>query len=80
MDMTAFVQLLKNNGAKVNLCSKEDFSPFYVACENGYESIAHQLLNNVAEDNLYSEKGLTPLYEVCENGQENIMELSEQWR
>ena len=44
-------QLLLNNGADVNLCTKEGVGPLRFACQAGYKRIMQIILDNVAKKN-----------------------------
>lgn len=49
---TSTVQLLLNNKADINLCTKNGTSPLSIAYQNGDKTIAQLLLSSGADNNL----------------------------
>lgn len=69
------VQFLLNNGADINLCNKNGYSPLYLACFDGHHSTVEILLKNRANINSCSKNKTSPLYIACLNGHEYTAEL-----
>nr|XP_022286571.1 uncharacterized protein LOC111099549 isoform X2 [Crassostrea virginica] len=71
----SIARLLLNNGADVNLCNKDGYSPLFKGSANGHDSIVQLLLNNGADVNLCNEDGCSPLFIGSENGHDSIVQL-----
>lgn len=69
------VQLLLNNGAKIDFCRKDGASSLYIACERGHSSTVQLLLSKKADINLCNKNGFSPLYIACLKGHDDIMNL-----
>lgn len=68
---TRTAQLLIQNGADINLCSKSGTSPLFAACQNEHKIV----VQNGAQIDLCDELGSSPLYVACQNGHDNIVKL-----
>nr|XP_034319162.1 ankyrin repeat and KH domain-containing protein mask-like [Crassostrea gigas] len=71
----SIVQLLLENGADINLCTKDGVSPLYIACQNGYESTVQLLLKYGADIDLCPNNGASPLIIACQNGHGSTVQL-----
>eukprot|EP00105_Crassostrea_gigas_P036826 XP_019920974.1 PREDICTED: uncharacterized protein LOC105323896 [Crassostrea gigas] len=69
------VQLLLSNGADINLCNEDGYSPLYIACQTGHDSTVQLLLSNGADINLCTKNGTSPLYIACQNGHDSTKQL-----
>lgn len=65
-------------GADINLCLEDGTSPFFVACKNKNDSIAHLLLSNGADVNLCRKDGCSPQREACKTGH-HCRAIAEKW-
>lgn len=54
------------NGADVDLCSKDKITPFHEAYAKGHESIVQILLNKGADTNAISMNKGSPLLGACD--------------
>jgi len=60
----------------VNQSGPDNFTPFYVACVNGRDSVAKFLLQNCGIDpNQISKDGVSPFYGACHMGHESVVRL-----
>ena len=74
-DQLDVVQLLLNNGAKVNLAMNDGRTPLWVAAENGQLDVAKLLLDRGADINLANTNGAIPLWVAEKYGHTEIVDL-----
>jgi len=56
------IKILIENGANINLCDRDGYSPIYFASHNGNIEIIKILIENGANINLCDDNGYFPLY------------------
>lgn len=55
------------------MCNENGFSPFFVASEQGHDSIVQYLIKNGADINLCNKNGASPFYIACEKGHDSTV-------
>ena len=69
------IQILLDDNANENSCTKIGASSLYGACENGHVDVVQLLLNSGAMVNLAVMDGNSPLLIACQNGHHRTVQV-----
>ncbi|KAJ8300500.1 hypothetical protein KUTeg_022019 [Tegillarca granosa] len=69
------VELLLQNGAKIDLCDNDGSTSLMLASQNGHSSVVELLLQNGAKIDLCDNDGSTSLMLASQNGHSSVVEL-----
>lgn len=67
MDQTAFMKLLLDNGANIDLCDAQGASPLMWAVDCGQTAAAQLLLERGADPSICDTHGDNPLIRACDD-------------
>jgi ankyrin repeat protein len=55
------------------MANKDEFTPLYVASQEGRVEVVRELLNHIANVNMANKDGFTPLYVASQEGHVDVV-------